>query len=158
MFGSAGITAITLWSNHPLWSLRLMADDRNGRPSLHPLQHPDLWGDLRLLPHYVGHDPWGQCQSHTLLHWPKPQREQGPQPLQTQGLTSCTFLYPSPGHTYPLYSCSYCILDSHLSIFTIAVMKKSSFCTPYSLNDTGKQAFYWGLVGLTDGSNCLILH
>lgn len=70
-----------------LLSLGLMADDKHGRPSLHAMQHPDLRGNLRLLPHHVGHAARGQCQNHTLLHRPEPQGEQRPQPLQTQGGT-----------------------------------------------------------------------
>lgn len=146
-----------------------MADDRNGRPSLHPLQYPDLWGDLRLLPHRVGYDPRGHCQSHALLHWPEPQREQGPQPLQTQGLTiwnccttSCAFLYPFPGCMCLSHQCVH-IPDSHPSIFTTGLVKRFP-CTvrPFkiivgSLNERGEHAFYWGLVGLTAGSNCLMM-
>lgn len=153
-----------------------MADDRNGRPSLHPLQYPDLWGDLRLLPHRVGHDPRGHCQSHTLLHRPEPQREQGPQPLQTQGLTiwnccttSCTILYLFPGCICLSHRCVSCcavcvqIPDSHHSIYTTGLVKRFPFTVrPFkitlgSLNERGKRAFYRGLVGLTDGSNCLMI-
>lgn len=67
-------------------SPNLTTDDRNGRPSRHSVQHPDLWGDLRLFPHHVGYASRGHSQSDAFLHRPEPQREQGSEPLQTQGL------------------------------------------------------------------------